>query len=281
MGDLSFSRSNKGGPILLHGGYSYTLQRSAANDDSVEYWHCTMRGQHCPGRGISRDYRLAFDDTTPHNHAPEAVDNEAREVRLDLKRKAADAIGGNNTTAILQNAISNCSEAVMAALPSSEHLKRIVQRSRNAAQVPIPLPHSLMDMDVTDEFKKTRNEENPEDFLLYDSGMSNHVDGGRILIFGTSSTTSFMRQCHSLLADGTFKVVPNLFYQLYTILGVRRPHDSNREPAVPVLWILMASKQECAYVHAFQKIADMLPDWSPHNIMLDFEKAAMNAFSRV
>ncbi len=75
--------------------------------------------------------------------------------------------------------------------------------------------------------------------------------------------------------DGTFWVVPALFYQLFTVFLV-----SGRN-FIPAIHILMTAKTERLYEACFQKIADLLPDFSPRSAMSDFERASRNAFKTV
>ena len=62
-----------------------------------------------------------------------------------------------------------------------------------------------------DEYKKLASGEN---FLLFDSDIG---DDNRILIFGTDRTVSLLAQSPNWFMDGTFSVVPELFFQLYTV----------------------------------------------------------------
>ena len=53
-----------------------------------------------------------------------------------------------------------------------------------------------------------------ESFLLFDSGVG---DNSRIIIFATPKMFSILRDSQRWYADGTFNVVPQQFYQLYTL----------------------------------------------------------------
>src|ERR1043165_7426747 len=71
--------------------------------------------------------------------------------------------------------------------------------------------------------------------------------------------------------DGTFKVVPELFFQLYTV-QVRAFGT-----VVPCLYVLLPNKTQGTYVRLFDEIKVLLPHVIPRTITMDFEKAAMNA----
>jgi hypothetical protein len=73
--------------------------------------------------------------------------------------------------------------------------------------------------------------------------------------------------------DGTFKVVPEIFYQLFAI------HANYREHVLPVSFILLPGKSGQIYQKMINEIIALVPGWSPRRIMMDFEKALINVFS--
>ena len=105
-----------------------------------------------------------------------------RTIKTDLKQTAANAVGGETTTTILQAGLLQASGPAKARMPRMDHLKRNIQRSRNRAQVPLPLPHSRDEIDIPSEFQITGNLNHPEQFLLWDSGPAINGDE-RIWIF--------------------------------------------------------------------------------------------------
>ncbi len=126
---------------MIHGGFSYRRTRANKNDNTREYWQCVeFKRLQCGSRGTSVNNRSSFERTSDHNHAADPVAVEKRDVKLDMKRKAGQALGGDTTTAVYQSALANCSEAAMATLSPAESLKRTILRARVRAQVPIPLP---------------------------------------------------------------------------------------------------------------------------------------------
>lgn len=77
-----------------------------------------------------------------------------------------------------------------------------------------------------------------ESFLLHDSGDG---DSARILIFATEKNLHHLAQSTVLLVDGTFKVTPPLFYQLYTV------HAVLHGVVMPMAYGLLPSKSEDTY----------------------------------
>ncbi len=73
--------------------------------------------------------------------------------------------------------------------------------------------------------------------------------------------------------DGTFKVVPEIFFQLFVIHALYRDH------VLPVLFVLLPGKSGQIYTKMMNDIMELIPGWSPQRMMMDFEKAAMNMVS--
>ena len=80
--------------------------------------------------------------------------------------------------------------------------------------------------------------DNEELFLLYDSGAVND----RILVFGTERNLDFLQLSDGWYADGTFKVAPPLFRQLYTI------HGERFGKIIPAIKTFLLNKWEETYV---------------------------------
>lgn len=82
-----------------------------------------------------------------------------------------------------------------------------------------------------------------EDFLLYD-----YNQGDRILIFATKEARKFIEERQVFLFDGTFKVCPAPFYQIYSMHTEKRINNSNNDlNIVPVLFALLTNKTEETY----------------------------------
>ncbi|XP_072397919.1 uncharacterized protein [Diabrotica undecimpunctata] len=80
-----------------------------------------------------------------------------------------------------------------------------------------------------------------------------------------------MEQCDHWYADGTFNSAPPLFSQIYTIHGVRYSN------VIPTVYALLTNKTQETYTRVFQQLKVLNPALRPLTIMMDFERAAMNA----
>ncbi|CAF0952690.1 unnamed protein product [Didymodactylos carnosus] len=88
----------------------------------------------------------------------------------------------------------------------------------------------------------------------------------RMLIFASSEQLDILQSCDDFLVDGTFKVVPEIFYQLYVVHAIYRGH------AIPVVYSLLSRKNSDTYQRLINEIVEFAPCWFPASILLDFEK---------
>ena len=73
--------------------------------------------------------------------------------------------------------------------------------------------------------------------------------------------------------DGTFKVVPKYFYQLYSI------HGSLQRNITPLVYILMSRKSEANYKRVYDTSMLLRPLLNPGSFLIDFELGAMKAIN--
>ena len=107
-------------------------------------------------------------------------------------------------------------------------------------------------------------------FLLHDSG----ADSGnaRFLVFATQDNLDLLARHDSWYADGTFKTVPLLFYQLYS-LCVRVDGC-----IIPVVYAILRNKTQAMYEQLLQVFLDRTVMLQPSTLVTDFEQGAINAF---
>ena len=74
--------------------------------------------------------------------------------------------------------------------------------------------------------------------------------------------------------DGPFKILPEIFLQLFAI------HALYREHAISVAFILLSSKSKQIYQKMANEILQLALAWQPQRVMMDFEKATINVFKR-
>ena len=113
------------------------------------------------------------------------------------------------------------------------------------------------------------------DFLLIDDRSPD-----RILGFSTTEGVEILCRASTIDMDGTFKVVPAIFSQLYTL------HTFYKGKMMPLAYFLLPDKSTATYRRMFRLLEDYaatrnLPVFRPAKLQLDFETAALKAIAEV
>jgi len=150
-------------------------------------------------------------------------------------------------------------------------LKKQVRRKRNNAQAVPDAPKDLTTLEIPDVYKMySPSEGHVEPFLLADSGPGTE----RILIFGRRRYLDILRNSKTWLGDGTFKISPPLFTQVYVILA------EYLNGVHPIIYALLPDKFTKTYEKLFQMLINLCPELCPTSISLDYELAAINAVKK-
>ena len=253
---LKFGTSNRGRPTLIFEGYEYVKKQET---NTTTHWICrNYRTIKCSTIVItSGDAVINIPKDHLCNFKPGAT--EARELKNVMKEKALSMTNYNAISSSLQSVHDNV--ATQLNLPKQETLVKTLNRYKRKFEGALPsIPHTT-DFQIPDEFL---------DFVAYDKGIN---DPDRFLIFALPEMLSLMESQTSIwLVDGTFKQCPQMFYQLYTIhIAIGGYHP-------PCLYALLPNKTEKTYRSFCQALSEIVPNGKPQRIMMDFEKAAMNAF---
>ena len=125
------------------------------------------------------------------------------------------------------------------ALPSTENLVRTAQRARKQREEVLPVSPATRSFGIPELFKN---------FIRFDSGQNDHE---RIILFGDPEMLHVLETSNFWLADGTFKVTPKMFYQLYSI------HVSLSGIAPACIYAFLPNKTEKTY-HRFLEALKIL-----------------------
>ena len=87
----------------------------------------------------------------------------------------------------------------------------MIRRKQKRDNVLIPHPATLREINVPEELRRTLR---GDVFLMHDSGRD---DPDRFLIFATQGNINNLVQYREWFTDGTFKIAPHLFNQIFTI----------------------------------------------------------------
>ena len=134
-------------------------------------------------------------------------------MKATLKHRAVDT--QESVQQIISAVVANVSQSAAAQLPLTRSIRRAIGRHKQYTGNPRPILQDVATMVVPDQLKVTST---GDDLLLFDSGPN--IDN-RIMIFLTARNLDILHNSPHWFADGTFKIVLELFFQLYTIHALR------------------------------------------------------------
>lgn len=245
-------------------GFLYNLNRI---NGEVYYWVCEKRGE-CNARMNTRndivikpvDITLLAND---HTHAPSQERIEM--LRAYSKIKSTATQSEQSTRTILSTSLEVMHPSIVNAFPKLESVKRSIRVYKSAGVESCGHLESAAGIILPDKYKTTLK---GEPFLLFDSGFG---DERRMILYATPEFLSILSKSNNWFCDGTFKIVPELFFQLYSI------HAEFEGLVIPCVYALLSNKEETTYDAVFRKLLEFEPALNPLSIMVDFEKAAINA----
>ncbi|XP_044588808.1 uncharacterized protein LOC123267990 [Cotesia glomerata] len=201
-----------------------------------------------------------------HKHAgdPSVVAAKILKGKIMKKAKKTD----DKPAVVINRVLRGVLSPVSAVMPKPVSLSRSVNRIRVKDNPQLHNPSFRGDLELTDEFKHTYS---GDLFLLRDSGGNKK----RFIIFTTQKNLNYLSSCEQWLGDGTFKSVPGIFNQLYSIYGYK---DGK---SLPLVYMLAPDKSQCTYVNFLKILRQSLPNFIPNNMMIDFEEAFIGAFTKI
>ncbi|CAF4254350.1 unnamed protein product [Rotaria magnacalcarata] len=190
---------------------------------------------------------------TDHNHAPNPERIPVIELRNEIK--AREVTSEESTSVILHSSLRTFPLSATSKLPRTEMLKQTIRRQRQT-------PATTSTDGLTDDLRKTYR---GEDFLLHEEK--------NMIIFTTKSNLSALKQSKHWFADGTFKVCPNDFYQLFTL------HALMTSTIIPPVYGLLIGKSSNDYNGFFRKVLNQ-DNFQPETILSDFETGCLFHFGQ-
>ena len=256
--------SKRGEKTLIYRGFEFWQHRTKADGHII--WRCNKnRVCKCKATIEASGIQVVGTRVVEHNHEGNVATALAR--RAVGKMKAAVLNTLSNPSTVRAAVSSQLPDHVLMALPKRSSVSRVLRRHRQKALASgdneNALPPSPADMNflIPDVFKN---------FALFDSGPGTD----RIIVLGCREMLDGLARATTWLADGTFKVLPSLFFQLYSI------HFQFVQGINPAgIYCLLLNKSRTTYDRLLLAIHHLIPSANPDTILTDFETAAMGAFT--
>lgn len=272
--EVQLTKTNKNKDLAVVLGQGYLLDR---RKDSRFYWRCQeFYKESCRARLItelvSEGNHRYVSESGEHAHKPSPTKKGRLDALDTIKRKARTT--RDKPATIITETHQALSREELATVPSTSAQRQRIIRARRSRHGGSRIePATLDQLVIPDSLKVTPTGEN---FLIADS----HLDNGqRVISFSTPRNIRLLARSDVVIMDGTFYVVPNLFYQLYSLFGMAGVGTCRR--AFPLVFALMSSKTTALYKRLLQDIKEYCLsqnlEFSPRFILTDFEKAAIRA----
>lgn len=263
---MEFTTTEKNQQKLIRNGYIYVFKKMLAND--VKCYECVLRRKNGQCKVLVKlDMNDEFvEQVNEHTHAPSQTEVEVTKIKANIKRKAETTT--DTPQQILGAELRNISEDAAANLPSTSTLRRNIHKVREDNMPPNPLSREEIP-EIPLDFQNTSAGER---FLIFDSGVG---DRDRILIFGSDIGLQLLNESEHWYGDGTFKVCPEIYYQLYTL------HAQRNGSIFPCIFALLPNKTEVTYRRFFEQIFNLLNHNNLQDILVDFERACINAVAQL
>jgi hypothetical protein len=171
---------------------------------------------------------------------------------------------------IITNVIATTSRDIQPCLTGKNALRQQVKRAKRLCDEAVE-PKTLNDFTLPDVYSTTLSG------VPFAKDISNGTE--RILLFTTIENLKWLQEAKFWIMDGTFKTVPTLFRQLYSI---HAPAGGNvNSQIVPLVYALMSLKSEELYQILFQTLNELADEnkleLNPDFVLTDFEKGSINA----
>ena len=256
-----FTKTERGARSLHVNGYHYTLNKRGRNGNT--YWRCVDR--RCAGRATLDSNDVVVSENNNHSHAPNPLQVEVSKAVDKLKDQAAAtaapmaSVYRDTLVEILQDPNA---AAVAPLLPTLHSLQSALYRKRRK-RLP-PMPATIDDVTLSGEWAKTIA---GDPFYLY--GEDN------IHLLATPENIRLLAEAEDLYMDGTFKIAPRLFHQVFTV------HAFQHGRQFPLLYCLLPGQTRQVYSTCLSILVDAFDQLSLQpqvkRVVADFELAIHQA----
>uniref|UniRef100_A0A914P8Q0 MULE transposase domain-containing protein n=1 Tax=Panagrolaimus davidi TaxID=227884 RepID=A0A914P8Q0_9BILA len=264
------ANSNRGTELLHHDGYEY-IKKGLNADGTVQFWKCTTTG--CNGRAHTPvDSRTRVSVVTDHHHLRDHNRQTIRETIDEAKEMATANVNGrqHDPRDIWSHVINDLSDEQKVKMPNYDAFRQIIQYQRWLPETALIDKENLEEVKIEGVYTTDLNSNR---FLIFDSNDTS-PNLPRFFLFASPEGIQRLKDYRNWAGDGTFKVAPSNFLQLY-IISVMIEHTT-----IPCIYALLPDKKGQTYERMFAAVAIEVEGYAPGTFMTDFEKAATNAVER-
>ena len=266
---LQFATGAKGSKQAMHNGYVYCINRRN-EDKGLIYWACKDRKLFtpaCKGRLTSCGDEIV--KVTAHCHEGSENNVGVQQFLSNLRNTTSAETPAN----VVRNLLLSTPVPVQTHLQSMQSLKRRITNRRRrergfplseatcATEFSLPLPS------ITETRRGV--------CILADTTTARNK---RLIAIASEATLGILNQHQTYLyMDGTFKISPKYFRQLWIICG----HVLDSPDVTPLAYFLLEDQHTSSYTKALQILVQHCPRLTVATVLCDFEQAEHNAMQEV
>lgn len=278
------SKTTRGKDKLIFRGYGYTL---GTTNLTTQNWRCERNRQdRCRGSASTPAQYVDGSDVVEkgeHNHPP---DPSRQAVNVAIEGALQTAVTTQHPPRrILSEMFRPLDDEGVSRVPKRKALIARIRRKRARLEEgyeALPRDRTFM---IPERFRVVTCGGEEVQFLQHDDRQDDGVedeeedeeeeDNDRILIFGTPEGLDMVAGSNTIMLDGTFKVCPSLFFQLFTIHAVRDGW------VFPCVFALLPRKDQATYIRMFNIIRGLRPEFRPERAICDYETGVHAALRNV
>ena len=200
MSSIEFVQTSKSKTILVVDGYEYYKKRE---NNLTTAWNCAQyETLSCRTSAITSGEQLI---SIRGNQNHDICLGKVGAIKVSKKIKDLSEVSVKDAVSVASALLEVTDQyATQLTLPSGASLFKVSQQVRQKKDLIHLLDPASRNFDVPEEFH----------FLVHDTGKEDHE---RMMVFGGNEMTIYLQSSPSWLADGTFKLSPKMFHQLYTV----------------------------------------------------------------
>ena len=183
-----------------------------------------------------------------HNHLAEPENAEKQKAYAEMKKRAG-ICRSQPPGSLIATFSMELEEHVLAKFPAIEHTKKTIYNQRRK-ELP-PLANDLKSLHIPIEQRIIKFGEQELPMVAAETGAENGDQ--RIIVFAIQPHLEYLKNCETLICDGTFDAVPLLTYQLYTI------HGLVDDIAPPLLLAMLPNKNTLCYDTLLELVKKVAP----------------------
>lgn len=271
---------------LVYDGFIY---RKGATNISTQGWRCEEeRKSKCKGTAstpINGVDGCTVHTRQEHNHPPDPIHVE---LAVGVSKTMDEACNRPDPPRrIVSNFRLHLSEEAQVNAPKRKAMTQRIQRKRRKLDNLEAEPKG-MGFKVPDKYRVAMHAGREVRFLLHNDGEHDEDHDGetssdedhepspkKIIVFASDFMLDVLSSSATWMLDGTFKVVPDMYFQLYTIHAVVAENE-----VFPVVYALLPNKKSSTYVRLFDILKRYKPGLRPETVICDFERASHTALKK-